>query len=263
MRYRRLLGLCWVILGSRLDFIRRRLTFRRTLTITERAAWLHYWSRDLLRRWGIRHAHLGDFPGGGMIVSNHLSYLDVLLFGAIAPCVFIAKSDLRRWPFFGALAKAGGAVFVNRRTGIGVRRTNRQIEEILRQGMVVVLFPEGTSSDGSAVLPFKSALFEPAVRLAAKITPAHVSYDLDSGSVAQDICYWGDMNFGLHLLKLLSKEGISGRVQIGQPLELPRDRKHAATLAREAVRCLSSDASKRQVALPEGRSSAPVACTRV
>ncbi len=79
-----------------------------------RAAWLHRWARVALYLLGTRVECHGTIPRSGLLVSNHLSYLDIIVFSSIQPCLFVAKSEVARWPLFGWLARAAGSVFVNR-----------------------------------------------------------------------------------------------------------------------------------------------------
>ncbi|HEX2655029.1 MAG TPA: lysophospholipid acyltransferase family protein [Xanthobacteraceae bacterium] len=109
---------------------------------------------------GIR-IHLRGIPAIDrplLIVSNHVSWLDICVIGAIAPVVFIAKSDVANWPVFGWLARLQRSIFVDRQRRHKTAQVNAQIVRRLAEGDPVVLFAEGTSSDGNRVLPFRSAL---------------------------------------------------------------------------------------------------------
>ena len=200
-----------------------------------RARWLHRYSRKLLKGWRISASSSGRFPEEGLIVANHLSYLDILLLSSVAPCVFVSKSEVRHWPLIGLAAKISATIFVVREKGQATREANRQVERRLGEGVTVVLFAEGTSTDSSCVLPFRPPLFEPAVQLHVPITPAGISYELKTGSVGRDICYWGDDTFLPHLLRLLTIEGIRGCVSFGEPIRGYVNRKEAALLGRESV----------------------------
>ena len=147
-------------------------------------------------------------PSSGLLVSNHLSYLDIIVLSSIQPCVFVAKGDVARWPLFGWLARAAGTIFVDRERRFSSPKAVNAISDAIADGLVVVIFPEGTSSDGLTVLPFKSALLESAVQLRAPIAAASIDYALDAGSVADEICYWRDMILVPHLLNLLFKREI-------------------------------------------------------
>jgi 1-acyl-sn-glycerol-3-phosphate acyltransferase len=98
-----------------------------------------------------------------LLVANHLSYLDIVLLSSLTPCVFVAKNEVKDWPVFGWFARLAGTVFVDRNDRRDAARANELIRSALREGALVVLFPEGTSSNGSTVLPFKSSLLQAAI----------------------------------------------------------------------------------------------------
>src|SRR6202012_2064216 len=116
------------------------------------------------------------------------------------PCVFVSKLEVRDWPIFGACAQLGGTIFIDRTHRGDVSAVVQQMRAVLKDGVLVVLFPEGTSSGGSNVLPFKSSLLEPALHLGCPVTAVALGYALDEGSVANEICYWRDMTLLPHLL---------------------------------------------------------------
>ena len=195
-----------------------------------RAGWLHRWSRFASRVVGIRVTTRGVMPPSGLLVSNHLSYLDVIVLSSIRPCVFVAKRDVAGWPLFGWLARAAGTIFVDRQHRLSSPVVVDLVRATLASGSVVVLFPEGTSSDGSTVLPFKSALLESAVQLRCPVASASIQYALDDGSVVDEVCYWRDMSLVLHLLNLFFKREIRSncsfsplRVRAGNRKEIARE----------------------------------------
>ena len=172
--------------------------------------------RRLLPVFGIRCKISGDLPRGGLLVSNHLSYLDILVFGALCPSVFVAKREVKSWPVFGWLAILAGTVFLDRNRRSAVAQANAEITDALKAEQIVMLFPEGTSSDGSTVLPFKSSLLESAINLEQPITPACIHYSLSDGDPAEEVCYWKDMTFVPHLINLLTKSSIDVCVVVQQ-----------------------------------------------
>lgn len=214
------------------------LRMRGPLSELERARWLHRWCRLALERLDIRLQAEGAFPQNGLLVSNHLSYLDILVYSALSPCVFVSKKEVLYWPVFGTMARMAGTVFVDRKRSTDTHRANSQVSRALSGGMVVVLFPEGTSSDGSTILPFKPALFEPAIETGAHVCSAHISYRLDKGS-ASDVCYWGAMSFLPHLVRLLSRTAIQARVQFAAGPTTFGNRKLAAHVTRAQVAALA------------------------
>lgn len=222
------------------------LRMRGRLSDIERVRWLHGCCSSALRRLHIDIQTSGPFPGRGLLVANHLSYLDILVLSALSPCAFVAKKEVRSWPLFGLMAYMAGTVFVDRSRSSDAYRANTEMSEALADGVVVVLFPEGTSSDGSTVLPFRPALFEAAVSASEYVSSAHISYAVDEGSVAQDICYWGSMTFFPHLLKLLSKRKVVARVQFAADVRKFEDRKQAAQVTRDAVAALAEAAVRSE-----------------
>jgi 1-acyl-sn-glycerol-3-phosphate acyltransferase len=109
----------------------------------------------------------------------------------------------------------------------------------------VVLFPEGTSSDGSGVLPFRPSLFEPAISAGAQIIPTYIGYAVSSGSVANNVAYWGEMTFFPHALKLFSIASISVNIQFGPTMSNLQDRKQAADATRSEVLRLAGISSEK------------------
>jgi 1-acyl-sn-glycerol-3-phosphate acyltransferase len=195
-----------------------------------RTEWLHRWSRFASRVVGIRVTTNGSMPRSGLLVCNHLSYLDVIVLSSIRPCVFVAKRDVASWPLFGWLAHAAGTIFVDRERRLSSPNSVDIIRNAIANGAVVVLFPEGTSSDGSTVLPFKPALLESAVQLRCSIAAASIEYALDDGSVADEVCYWRDMTLVPHLLNLFFKREIRAnysfspaRIRAGNRKEIARE----------------------------------------
>jgi 1-acyl-sn-glycerol-3-phosphate acyltransferase len=172
-----------------------------------RTVWLHRWSQFACRVLGIRVATRGSMPRSGLLVCNHLSYLDVLALSSIQ-CVFVARRDVAGWPLFGWLARAAGTIFVDREHRFSTTAVVDLVHDAIRGGSVVVLFPEGTSSDGATVLPFKSALLESAVQLRCPVTAGCIDYAIDHGSVSDEVCYWRDMTLAPHLLNLFFKREI-------------------------------------------------------
>ncbi len=214
-----------------------RLRRGRELGLPDRAQWLHRSCSAILRRMGVTVERRGTVPSGGLVVSNHLSYLDVLAYAAVMPCVFVAKSEVRGWPIFGFCARCAGTVFIDRQRRASTDAAAREIADALRAGVLVVLFPEGTSTDGVALLRFHSALLEPAIDLQAAITPAAIAWRLPGGQ-ERDLCYYGDVRFAPHLLRTLGRAGIHAEVEF-YPAQLKYvDRKTAALALHEQVEAL-------------------------
>ncbi|MEI6081335.1 MAG: lysophospholipid acyltransferase family protein [Verrucomicrobiota bacterium] len=192
----------------------------------------------------VLHAEItitGTVPFHGLIACNHLAYVDILVLGSICPAIFVAKSDVVTWPVFGWLASRAGTIFVSRDAPAKVAAQLREIEQPLREGRPVILFPEGTSSDGSQILPFRSSLLESAIITGAPVTPVAIGYDLQGeGDVETEVAYWGDLVLLPHLINLLSKTSFHARLSFGQTRPPLPDRKQETRLLQEEVRLLHS-----------------------
>lgn len=183
--------------------------------VLARGRWLQRGCQRLLRVLEVRVRVQGVVPTTGLLVCNHLGYLDVLVLGALAPATFVAKADVRRWPFLGWFTQAAGTVFVQRERRQDVLRANAALASLLGQGALVVLFPEGTSSGGQSLLPFKSSLLAPIVQSGCPISVGRLEYTIEEGVPERDVCYWGDMTLLPHLFKLAGKRGVSATVRFG------------------------------------------------
>jgi len=204
---------------------------------TARARWLQHVCRRALR---VFHVHLrvtGPVPCSGLLVCNHLSYLDILVLGAITPCVFVSKCEVRRWPVFGWFASLAGTLFLRRDKRSDVARMIREMRRTLDTGALVVLFPEGTTSGGHEVLPFKSSLFEAGTQQPHGLSVGFIEYALNDGSVAEEVCYWRDMTLAPHLINLLGKRSLEARLRFTELQQASPDRKQLARqLHSEVVR---------------------------
>jgi len=199
------------------------------------ARWLQTWSRHTLSRIGIPCRHEGTVPGHGLIVCNHLGYLDIPVLATTGPMVFVSKADVEAWPFLGTLARCGGTLFLKREQRSHVAQIADALRPIVDSGTVVTIFPEGTSSGGDAVLPFRSSLLEPAAANRWPVTPACVWYELDDGTVAEHVAYWRDMVFATHFLQLLARRQIRACVRYGQPVSGVGDRKELSRILHARV----------------------------
>jgi lyso-ornithine lipid O-acyltransferase len=196
--------------------------------LVARAAWLQRSSRRFLRIFRVETRVAGPVPAGGLLVCNHLSYLDILVLAARAPAVFVAKREVKSWPVFGWFANLVGTLFVDRDRRTHVGPLTQKIQDLLNRGMLVILFPEGTSSDGRTVLPFKSALLEPAARQTHPLFAGFIGYELDDGDVGEEVCYWKDMIFVPHLINLMGKRSIRASLRFTQLRQGSADRKELA-----------------------------------
>jgi 1-acyl-sn-glycerol-3-phosphate acyltransferase len=159
---------------------------------------------------------------GVFFVSNHLSYLDGIIATSLSPLVFIARGDLRQWPFFGIFSLLSNTIFVERNSRYNLQRDISKIVGFLKSKVNVILYPEGTSTDGKKLLPFKSSFFAAAQEAGCMIVPLAIKYKkINAQSLSkknQDLVYWyGDMEFLPHLWKVLKLDKILVEVRVCRP----------------------------------------------
>jgi 1-acyl-sn-glycerol-3-phosphate acyltransferase len=200
-----------------------------------RAVWLQNLNRRVLRIFQTEILTTGAIPNSGLLISNHLSYLDILVISALTPAIFVAKREVKSWPVMGLLAQLGGSVFIDRQRRTHVGQVNDEIENALADGALVVIFPEGTSSDGNTILPFKSSLLEPATHLKHPLTVSCLQYALADGNAGSEVCYWGNAVFLPHMINLLSKRTVSVTVRFTMVQNRSTDRKELAQHLHTAV----------------------------
>jgi 1-acyl-sn-glycerol-3-phosphate acyltransferase len=208
-----------VALGSVLALCIPRLwlyRLRGPLTLERRALWGQETGRQLIAALGIRFTVTGPLPKRGLLVANHLSYLDILIFGTIVPCFFVAKAEIARWPFFGWMSRTGGTIYIERTSRASALAVTKEIGRRLDLPVMVLFFPEGTSTDGSQLLRFRSRLFTPAVEAQAPVTAASVRYVPDDGTPERELCWFGDAPFLPHLLRNLGGPGFTAEVHFGE-----------------------------------------------
>ncbi len=237
-RFLRFVG---VVLAAAVDFSLR-CAFRRENTArAARARWLQRHSRRVVEVFNLQLRVEGPVPARGLLVSNHSGYLDVFVLASLAPAVFLSKREIKSWPVVGWLAQMGGTLFVDRDRRAQVGQVGDEIRAALDRGALVVLFPEGGSSNGQTVLPFKSALLEPAARSTHPLTVCAIQYAIADGDVAGEVCYWGDHTFFPHLLNLLGKRAVRATVRFATVPRTGGDRKQLAGQLRAEVLKLKTE----------------------
>ena len=219
------------------------LIAKRPATRQQRAEWLHQFCVRAIRWMGIAVRMQGPFPERGVVIANHLGYLDVIAFAALHRCVFIGKSEIRRWPLLGWMTTMAGTLYVHRGRGGSAERAKKGMRAAADADLPLVFFPEGTTSLGDTVLPFHSGLLAQAMEAGQPITAAHIRYRLteDNGpnrSLA-DVCFWDDTLFAKHIFRLLSLRGIEVELRFADaPIAFSAaagQRRIAAEEARAAV----------------------------
>ncbi len=212
----------------------------------------HWYHRQVCRIVGVRLNVEGEVAEsqGVLIVSNHVSWLDITVLSAVAPVSFVAKQEVSTWPFVKWLAKLQRSVFVDRERRSEVGNKANEILNRLEAGDHVVLFAEGTSSDGHSVVPFRTALFAAAKPSGGQPMGSKVSvqtlaltytkvYGLPLGRRGRpQVAWYGDMDMASHAWRLLGLGPLDANIRIGPPVPLDDfpDRKALARYAEEKVR---------------------------
>ncbi|MEW6129482.1 MAG: lysophospholipid acyltransferase family protein [Acidobacteriota bacterium] len=196
------------------------------------------WGKTLARFAGLRLTIEGTPPRAPFfLVSNHLSYTDIIVFASQLDCVFVSKSDVKDWPGIGFLARSMGIIFIDRTRKQDIPRVIELIENAWQKRQGVVVFPEGTSSKGDTVLPFKPSLLEPAVKTGLPVSYASISYQTppDEPPAHLSVCWWGDMEFASHAIALFRLRRIDAKVVFGEQTFSADDRKILAQRLRAAI----------------------------
>jgi len=234
--------LCVTVLGMPVQWLLLKFKARAARTFP------HHYHRLVAALFGM-HIRVVGKPvtrEGVLMVANHTSWADIVIFSAVTPLSFVAKTEVGTWPLFGTLARLQRTVFVERQRRSTTGESRDEIRDRLLDGDTLLLFPEGTSHDGNRVLPFKSALLGAAeARLASgahvKVQPVSVAFTglhgLPMGRENRPSFAWyGDMEMVPHLWEAMLAGPLDVVVQFHEPLSLDRmDRKTLAARARQIV----------------------------
>ena len=181
------------------------------------------WSQDLLAILAIRVRIEGKPPAhgrhGAMIAANHVSWVDIFAIASVRHTRFIAKSEIRDWPFAGWLAQKTGTIFVHRARRHDTARINKLVHDALGEGECVGLFPEGTTTEGDRLLKFHSSLFEPAVANHARIYPVALRYEHADGTPLRSVAYVGELTFAQSLSLVMRTRETILRLAFAHPIE--------------------------------------------
>ncbi len=183
-----------------------------------------YW-RGVARILGVRLRFAGQcsLHRPTLFIANHCSWLDIVALGAALPGCFVAKAEVGKWPGIGIIAKLGRSIFVSRSRET-VAREQRMLEHRLARGDNIILFPEGTTSDGNRVLPFASAFFTLAFgRAEPWVQPVTIVYDELEGQPVRRgdrplIAWYGDMDLAPHLSALVRRRRLRATILFGEPM---------------------------------------------
>ena len=212
----------------------------------QREARVQSWSLKMLGLLGVRLELRGQPPRAGpvLLVANHISWLDILVMHAACYCRFVSKADVKRWPLIGTLATGGGTIYIERESRRDALRVVHRMAESLKRGEVVAVFPEGTTSDGLALLPFHANLIQAAISAGAPAQPVALSFvDTHTRAVNLSPCYVGDDTLLASVWRTLTGADITAVVRYGEPQEMRgRSRREWAADLRSAVDALRQHA---------------------
>ena len=200
-----------------------------TLSPDQQHARVQVWSQQLLALAGVHLRVVGQPPltGPVMLVANHISWLDIPVMHAARHCRFVSKSDVKGWPLICTLATAAGTLYIERSSRRDALRMVRSMQEALERGEVLAVFPEGTTGDGRAMLPFHANLIQAAVAAQSPVQPVGLRFaDRATGATSFAPSYIGDETLVGSIWRTLCAPPIEAVVQYG-PAELPagRDRR--------------------------------------
>ncbi|MEZ5640763.1 MAG: lysophospholipid acyltransferase family protein [Burkholderiaceae bacterium] len=215
------------------------------LTQREREARVQAWAAAFLRLWGIGLEVHGTPPAHGplLLVANHISWLDILVLHAAGFCRFVSKAQVRHWPLIGPLASGAGTLYNERESRRDAMRGVHHMAESLGRGEVVAVFPEGTTSDGSGVLPFHANLLQAAISAGAPAQPVALRF-VDAVTRAPSLApiYIGDDSLVASVWRTLTARGVTAVVRYGAPQAADdRGRREWSADLRQAVGELMSD----------------------
>lgn len=226
------------------------LLLRRPRTRPERAAWLTSFCRRVLGAAHLSYTVEGPIPTHGAVITNHVNYTDIVVHGAMRPCVFVSKAELRQTPLLGWISMMAGTVYVERGAGGSAEKAAQTMAKGFRDGLPIVFFPEGTTNRGDEILlPFRTGLLAQTIEAGQPITPGFLHYelppeDLARGRSARRDVHWGDQTLLGHIWNLLGLSSIHVHARFAaEPIQFSpeaiADRKVAAEEARNAVLALS------------------------
>lgn len=215
------------------------------LSPDQQAMQVQAWSVAMLSRLAIKLVVKGTpaVSGPVLLVSNHISWLDIGVMHAARHCRFVSKADVAHWPLVGTLARGAGTLFIERESRRDAMRVVHQMADALRAGEVLAVFPEGTTGDGSTLLPFHANLLQAAISAGAPIQPVALSFrDGATGRRSLAPCYVGDDTLLGSLWRTLQTSDLEAEVCFGALQEAQgRDRRAWAADLRSAIERMRDD----------------------
>ncbi|MDZ4282643.1 MAG: lysophospholipid acyltransferase family protein [Hydrogenophaga sp.] len=184
------------------------------------------WSRQMLTILGVELVVQGEAPAHGplLMVSNHISWLDILVLNAAHPSRFVSKADVKSWPLLGSLITGAGTLYIERESRRDAMRVVHHMAERLRAGDILTVFPEGTTGDGRTLLPFHANLLQAAITANAPVLPLALSFvDSLRGGLHDGPLFIGDTTLVASIWSTLCADGVQAQVRYGEP-QPPRGR---------------------------------------
>jgi len=236
---------CWRLLRAVMHAASGWWTIRFTfpkLSPDERNARVQAWSRRMLELMGITLVVQGTPPAKGpaLLISNHLSWLDITTIHAARHVRFVSKSDVKSWPLIGTLSNGSGTLYIERERRRDALRVVHHMTDALRNGDLIGVFPEGTTSDGRGLLPFHANLLQASISSGAPVVPAALRFaDAATGETSQAPRYVDDDNLVVSLWNTLRAPPLLAIVRFGEPQDPHgRDRRAWAQSLHEDVQQL-------------------------
>ena len=212
------------------------------LSVAKRHVRVQVWSLVMLDRLGIQLVVEGSPPivGPMLLVSNHISWVDIAVMHATRHCRFVSKDEIARWPVVSTLANAADTLYITRESRRDAMRVVHQMAECLQGGDVLAIFPEGTTGDGSTLLPFHANLLQAAIAADAPVQPVALQFvDAASGQISFAPCYVGDDTLWQSLWRTLCADNLQAVVRFGSPERSQgRDRRTWAADLRQTIAAL-------------------------
>jgi len=202
-----------------------------------RRRWLvKRWSGRLLRILKVEarvHGDLARAGGNVLVVANHISWLDIVALNAHHPVRFVAKAEIARWPLLAQMVRGAGTVFIERERRRDTHRVIQTMADVLARGDIVAIFPEGTTTNGDDVLPFKSSLLQPIVEVEGHVQPVAIRYRTAEGELALAPTYVGDTSFAESFWAVCGERALTVEL-LARPALAAADARHRRELARKA-----------------------------
>ncbi len=205
----------------------------------QKDARVQVWALEMLARLSIKLVVKGQPPVSGpmLLAANHISWVDICVTHAARHCRFVSKDEVRRWPVVSTLANAAGTLYITRESRRDAMRVVHQMAQCLRDGDVLAIFPEGTTGDGTSLLPFHANLLQAAISADAPVQPVALQFmDASTGQISFAPCYVGDDTLWQSLWRTLCADNVQAVVQFGTPERAQgRDRRAWAADLRETI----------------------------